>query len=348
MSTWFDLKQNPRLKQIYDARLIIIRSVREFFWSKKFMEMETPIAVRLASQEPYLHPLSVRVHDQYNAETKFYLRTSPEFALKKLLAVGYEKVFEIGKCFRDHESFGGNHNTEFTMIEWYRAPGSLFEIMDDVESLFAHVLSGLGKTSLVYKKQEIDAQGAWDRKTMKEIWREYIQVDLDAYLDRESIAVLARQKGYAVADADAYEDIFYKIFLTEIEPKLGKEKPVFVYDFPAILCSLSKLCAHDTRYAERFELYVGGLEVANAFGELTDATRQYKQLQEDVEKRRLLGKETWEIDPDFIAALADLPDSALNQAGIALGLDRMVVLCTGAQDINEVIFQSMRDQTDPR
>src|SRR3989338_11633864 len=120
MSTWSDIKNNPRLMRMYETRCEIIRLIREFFWSREFVETETPIAARYASQEPYLNPVPIMIHDPHNARHEMYLRTSPEYALKKLLAAGFEKIFEISKCFRDYESFGGNHNTEFTMLEWYR------------------------------------------------------------------------------------------------------------------------------------------------------------------------------------------------------------------------------------
>lgn len=364
MSTWSDLKNNPRLKKIYDTRIDILKLIREFFWSQNFLETDTPIAVRLASQEPYLNPLPVTIHppdfaaakplragDPNGKSEQFYLRTSPEYALKKLLAAGYEKIFELSKCFRDFESFGGNHNTEFTMLEWYRAPGKLQNIMDDTENLFKFVAEKTSGKILRYKDVEINIFEKWERVTMKEIWQKYSGINLDDNLTIEQLSNTARVRGYSVSEADAYEDLFFKIFLNEIEPKLGLDKPVFVYDYPAQMSSLSRLCA-DVRYAERFELYAGGLELANAFGELTDAAEQKKRLEEDKDLRRKLGKETWPVDPDFIEALrSGIPAGGLAghssegaAAGIALGVDRMVLLFTGAKDLNEVIFQSVNDQ----
>lgn len=340
MSTWFELKNNYRLKSIYTTRIEIIRSIREFFWLHEFVEVETPVAVHLASQEPYLNPLPIAIHDPSAKEQRFYLRTSPEFSLKKLLAAGYQKIFEIGKCFRDYESFGGNHNTEFTMIEWYRAPGNYQEIMDDTENLFKFIGKKMNIDELRYKDRIVSISNDWDRVRMKEIWRQHLGVDLDQYLEYTALASLAVSKGYTVQEGDAYEDVFYKIFLNEIEPKLGNKKPIFIYDYPACMTSLSKL-SDDPRYAQRFELYIGGLEIANAFGELTDAGVQARNLEADKNKRKELHKETWSVDPDFIAAL----ESGISSAGgIALGVDRMVLLFTGAKDLNEVIFQSVHDQ----
>ncbi|TSC84372.1 MAG: Uncharacterized protein G01um101413_667 [Parcubacteria group bacterium Gr01-1014_13] len=341
MSTWSDLKNNHRLKNIYDTRINILRLIREFFWSLNFVETDTPIAIKNPGQEPYLNPVPVIFYDPVGKAENFYLHTSPELAMKKLLAAGYEKIFQIVKCFRNYESFGGNHNTEFTMIEWYRSPGKYQDIMDDTENLFKFVGEKLNKKTVRCNDKEINISGKWERQSMKEIWQKFINVNLDDYLDISSLKKLAEDKGYKVDKADAYEDIFFKIFLNEIEPHLGNETPIFVYDYPAQMTSLSRLCENDPRYAERFELYIGGLELANAFGELTDAKEQKDRLENDKKLRGELGKPTWPVDPDFIGAL----ESGMAPAGgIALGVDRMVLLFTGAKDLNEVIFNSVSDQ----
>lgn len=341
MSNWIEIKDNPRLKKIYETRLQILRLIREFFWSQDFVEAETPIALRLPGQEPYLNPMPVEFLDPRLKSHRFYLRTSPEYALKKLLATGYEKVFEIGKCFRNEESFGGNHNPEFTMIEWYRAPGTYMDFMDDTEKLFKYVGEKLSIDKLKYREHEVDLLLPWQKISVKDLWKKYIGVNLDGYLQTEPMRRLVAELGYQVSDSDEYEDLFYKIFLNKIESQLGVERPTFVYDYPAQMCSLSKKCANDPLYAERAELYVGGLELANGFGELVEAAAQRENLEKDKALRERLNRPTWEIDRDFIAAL----ESGIKPAGgIALGVDRMVLLFTGARDINEVIFQSAKDQ----
>jgi len=361
MSTWFDLKNNPRLLDVYKTRIEIVRLIREFFWSRNFQETQTPIAVHYPSQEPYLNPIPVLFHDPFGKEERFYLHTSPEYALKKLLAVGFDKIFEICKTFRDYEQFGGTHNTEFTMIEWYRSPGKLEDIMDDTEEMFKFIADKLDVKKLKYKGKEINILESWERKSMKDLWQEYVGVDLDEYVDtkhssviaksddRSDVAISSKNKltelckrlGYQADEQDEYEDLFFKIFLNKIEPYLGLDKPIFIYDYPACMCSLSKLCEYDNRYAQRFELYIGRLEIANAFGELTDPDVQRVNFNKDLELRKKLNKETWPIDEDFIKALSDIKQDT---AGIALGVDRMVLLFTGANDINEVIFQSVSDQ----
>jgi lysyl-tRNA synthetase class 2 len=340
MSKWKEIKDNPKKAVIYRTRLEILRLIREFFWSENFVEAETPVALALPGQEPYLNPIEVDFKDPVLNSHRFYLRTSPEYALKKLLAAGYEKVFEIGKCFRNQESFGGTHNTEFTMIEWYRSPGNYFDFMDDTEKLFKYVAAKIGSDKLVYKNQEIDVFLPWKRIQVRDLWKKYFSVDLNDYLTVDLMRKLVLENGLNVEENDEYEDLFYKLFLNKIEPELGLDVPVFVYDYPAQMCSLSRKCADD-RYAERAELYVGGLELANGFGELVDSKIQEENLKKDMELRARLGRVVWPLDRDFISAL----ESGIKPAGgIALGVDRMVLLFTGAHDINDVIFQSVADQ----
>lgn len=344
MSQWLDFKKNSRLREIYEKRLQITRLIREFFWAQNFQEVETPIALKKPGQEPYLNPITTLFHNPLGKKHKFYLQTSPEFAMKKLLAAGWTKIFQICKCFRDFESFGGIHNTEFTMIEWYRSPGKLEDIMNDIEKLFKFIAGQLNIQEVEYKNKKINVIGEWERLSMREVWQKFLNVELNNYLTIESILKLVQSRDWQISENDAYEDLFYKIFLNEIEPKLGFEKPVMIYDYPEQMTSLSCLSEEDSRYAERFELYIGGLELANAFGELTDAAEQKKRLEADKEKRKQLNKEIWPVDSDFIFAL----ESGIPKAGgIALGVDRLVMLFTGAKDINEVIFQAVGDQLDP-
>lgn len=340
MATWHELKNNSRLKALYQKRTEIIRLIREFFWYEGFIETDTPSAVVLPGQELELSPVPVILHDEKATARKFYLQTSPEFAMKKLLAAGFEKIFQICKCFRDYESFGGLHNPEFTMIEWYRGNATYKDIMDDTERLFQFIGGQMGVGTVTWNGHSVDITGAWDRKTMKQVWQEFVGVNLDEYLEAPVMRAFARFRGYEARDDEPYEDVFYRIFLNEIEPKLGAERPVFVCEYPAVMTSLSRLCAHDSRYAERFELYVGGLELANAFGELTDAQEQKNRLEADRAKREITGKTAYPVDSDFIAALeSGIPPTG----GIALGVDRMIMLFAGANNINEVIFGSAQD-----
>ncbi len=342
MTVWKELHDNPRLQTMYRTRLSILRLIREFFWAQNFVETDTPIALKLPGQEPYLNPAAVTFFDPLGRQEQFYLQTSPEFAMKKLLAAGFQNIFQLAKCFRNGEAFGdGTHNTEFTMLEWYRAPGTLPQIMDDLEALFKYVGEKLGVGTVKYGVYEVSIVNPWQRSTMKQLWQEYIGINLDDYLELGPLRQLAAERGHATSEADEYEDLFFKIFLNEIEPHLGVERPIFVYDYPARMCSLSRRCDHDPRYAERVEVYIGGLELANGFGELTESHEQLRRLEQDQALRHKLGKATWAVDADFIGALPAIPPPA---GGIALGVDRMVLLFTGARTLEEVVFQTVSDQ----
>jgi len=341
MSTWRELKNNDRLKRVYQRRLDIIRHIRDFFESKDFLEVDTPIALRLAGQETNLTPVPVDFHHPDGRVRKFYLQTSPEYGMKKLLAVGFERIWQMCKSFRDQEDWGGLHNPEFTMIEWYRLEADLDEIMSDCENLFRFVAQKIDQNIIEYRERQIDLSKPWAKMSMKELWAKYAKADLDQMLDKNNLAEFVHAQGYSVSPTDSYEELFFTIFLNLIEPRLVELGAVFVYDYPAQMCSLSRLCLDDARYAQRFELYIGGLEIANAFGELTDKTEQKKRLVKDRLKRQSDGRTVYDLDEDFIEALGEIKSAP---AGIALGVDRMVLLLSGAKNINEVIFQSVANQ----
>lgn len=313
-------------KGVLETRSHLVRSIREFFWSRDFFEVETPTILRLPGQEPYLSPMKISIHNEVGKEYNGYLHTSPEYTLKKMLAAGFDKIFSLGKVFRDHESFGGTHNPEFTMIEWYRANADFYAIMDDVEGLF-HFLQATLKHNVPNLKLD------FERLHMRDAWRKYANVSLDEYLDREKMFELCQQKGYTPKNDELYDDLFYRIFLNEVEPHLGKERPVILHHYPAPMAALSRLSPTDPQYAERFEVYIAGIELANCFGELTDPEEQLVRLQRDRENRIRLGRDVFDIDMEFIEALKTMPPSA----GIALGIDRLVQLFASCGDIDDVL-----------
>lgn len=299
----------------------IIKGIREFFWSKDFLEVETPLILALPGQEPYLSPMKVEVQNERGEKYQGYLHTSPEYTMKKMLSSGFSNIFSICKCFRNNESFGGTHNPEFTMIEWYRAEADFYKIMDDVENLFA----GLSHDFGVSKNKK------FTRIHMRDLWKKYADADLDDYLDKEKMFELCVKKNYKPGKDEKYEDLFYRIFLNEIEPKLVE--PTIVHHYPAQMAALAKISDKDKNYAERFEVYVDGMEIANAFSELTDAKEQLKRLKEEQKLRRLEGKDVYDIDMEFIEALKTMPRSA----GIALGVDRLVQVLGGCKNIDNVL-----------
>jgi elongation factor P--(R)-beta-lysine ligase len=308
-------------KELLKTRSHIIRTIREFFWNEKFLEVETPIIVRIPGQEPYLSPMSLNIRDDKGMLHKAYLHTSPEYTMKKMLTAGFENIFSICKTFRDKESFGGIHNPEFTMIEWYRVGATMFNLMDDVESLFDNFIK-LNKHPAIRFK----------RISMRDLWLSTINVNLDSYLTQSAMYELCKIRKYDVKKDESYEDLFYRIFLNEIEPTLSNGA-YNIHHYPAPMAALAKLSETEPGYAERFEVYINGMEIANAFTELTDASEQLKRLEEEQALRKKLGKDVYDIDMDFIEAIKKMPECA----GIALGVDRLVQVLTGCQDINDVL-----------
>lgn len=319
------LKKN---KRILAFRHDLVKIIREFFWSKGFDDVETPLLVRLPGQEPNLSPMAVTLHDEYGTAYRGYLHTSPEYAMKKMLAAGFGNIFSITKCFRDQESFGGLHNPEFTMIEWYRAGKHMNAIMDDIDEMLALIYNALGRT---YPEYMQSAPQTPRRIHMRHAWREYTGTDLDAYIDRKNLFELCKKRGYRTNEHESYEDLFYRIFLHEIEPNLTT--PTIIHHYPKAMAALAKIDPNDSAYAERFEFYINGMELANAFSELTDPDEQRQRLEHEQEKRTQNGATTYPIDEDFLRALADIPSAA----GIALGIDRLVQIYTGCKDISDVI-----------
>lgn len=313
-------------KGALEARAKIIRAIREFFWSRGFLEMETPHVVRLPGQEPNLSPMRVTMRDERGAAYEGYLHTSPEYTLKKMLAAGFEKIFSLGKVYRDEESFGGTHNPEFTMIEWYRAHEDFYAIMDDVEGLFQWIGNHVPACSMLQAS-------SFMRMHMRDAWQRYAGVNLDDYLTRDAMLALCKQKGYAPKEDERYEELFYWIFLNEIEPYLGKDRPIILHHYPAPMAALSRISESDPSYAERFEVYAGGTEIANCFSELTDPAEQRRRLVAEREERRTLGKAVFDIDEEFLVAVQAMPPSA----GIALGVDRLIMALTGCKNIDDVL-----------
>lgn len=314
-------------KRFLEARAEIVRLIRQFFWQEGFLEVETPNIVALPGQEPYLDPMIVEVENEVNKKNKYYLHTSPEYTLKKMLAAGFGDIFTICKVYRNKESFGGLHNPEFTMLEFYRTKTNFWSLMDDLDNLVSFVSKEISQNH----KFEIINLKSFRRIHMRDLWQKYVGINLDDYLDNESMNKLCQKLEIKSDAAEAYEDLFYKIFLNKIEPNLIE--PTIVHHYPAQMAALSRFSEEDLRYAERFEIYINGLEIANAFTELTDKDEQRKRLAEEKELRRELGREVYNIDEDFLEAVDMMPECA----GIALGVDRFVMTLLGCQDINNVL-----------
>ncbi len=325
-------------------RTLIFQKIREFFHQEGFVEADTPSLVRLPGMEPYLDVFKTRLFpdpDKKKTPQDFYLVTSPEYALKKLLVGGFEKVFQIARSFRNKETDSMTHNPEFSLLEWYRAYASYVDIMDDTERLLKFLAVELfSKPEISYLGHRIDLRAPWKRLRVREAFEMYAGVSSEDFEDPTKFKELAAKRGYVVADESTYDDAFFLIFMNEIEQKLGFDQPVILYEYPASMAALSKVCEENPKYAERFEVYIAGMELANAFTELNDPVEQGKRLEAERLERQKLGKDDYPVDRRFLEALElGMPPSG----GIALGVDRLVMLFTDTPDIQNVLFFPLRD-----
>jgi lysyl-tRNA synthetase class 2 len=304
-------------------RSILNRTIRAFFDARDFIEIEAPIVVPSPGLELHLDAFAV-VDDQATR----YLITSPEYQMKRLLAGGLTRIYSLGKVFRRKEA-GAHHNPEFTMLEWYRANASWTDVADDTEALVWQCARSLdamhvGRCAL---------EPPWPRLSVNEACERWGRVRIDGDEDTETLRARVAAAGWRVpADGD-FSDVFFGFFLDAVEPHLGQDEPTLVYDWPRPLCALARDKPSDPRVVERFEVYAAGLELCNAFGELTDAAEQRRRLDVDRSERRRRGLPDYPIDEKFLAAVGEMPPSA----GIALGVDRLAMLLFGAADIREVL-----------
>jgi lysyl-tRNA synthetase class 2 len=302
----------------------IVQRIRRFFDERGYLEMHTPRLTGLPGQEPYLEPFWTEVIEADGARHPAALITSPEYAMKRLLASGMDRIYDLGPCFRNNEPWDGTHDPEFLMIEWYRKNGDLASLMDETEEMARSVASRIGSDIIPSKP--------FRRLTCVEAWKLYAQIDLEPLLgNRDAMELVAREQGQTVLESDTWDDLYFKIFLTKIEPRLGEE-PTFLYRYPASMAALARR-SDDVRFADRVELYVGGMELANGFAELTDAEEQRQRFEEERDLRQRLGKKTWPLDEAFLSILPNMGDAV----GIAFGVDRFVMLLTGSKSINDVV-----------
>ncbi len=302
--------------------------------------------------EPYLEVFETQLKIQNQESQPAFLTTSPELSMKKLLAGGLGNIFQICKSFRNAEGVGDLHNSEFTILEWYRTPADYLDIMADCEGLLGAVYQatrlpgqddGPGDSTadkkLSYQGKTYDLTSPFDRIRLPDAFVQYADVSSADLLDEVKLPRIAHQKGYGLSLNLTWEEAYSLILTNDIEPHLGQVKPTFLYDYPLAQAALSRPCASDPRLAERFELYLAGMELANAFSELTDADEQEKRCQQDLEERKRLNKTQYDYDREFIQALrVGLPPTG----GIALGVDRLTMLFANAGSMEEVLFFPQR------
>jgi lysyl-tRNA synthetase class 2 len=325
------------------ARGRIQAAVRDWFAAAGFVEVETPALQVSPGNETHLHAFGTVLTGPDGAQARRYLRTSPEFAAKKLLAAGEPKLFEFARVFRNRER-GPLHHPEFTMLEWYRANETYETLMDDCAALLATAAKAAGTSRFTYRERSVDPFAPPERITVAEAFSRYAGLDLLATLgegdgDRTELASAASQMNIAVADDDSWGDLFSKIMAEKVEPHLGQQRAVILYEYPIPQAALARAKPGDGRVAERFELYACGVELANAFGELTDPAEQRRRFAAAMAEKQRIHGESYPVDEDFLAALADMPPSS----GIALGFDRLAMLATGAPHIEHVLWSSVAE-----
>lgn len=285
------------------VRAEMLRLIRAFFADEGFLEVETPVRLPAVVPEVHIEPVP---------SDGWLLQTSPEACMKRLLAAGYPKIFQICKCFRRGER-GERHLVEFTMLEWYEAPSDYFQMMEQCERLLHRVFRDFGLSgALTYQGTTVNFKTPWERMTVHQAFERYAGMSPEAALA---------------------EGRFDEIMGIEVEPFLGRERPLFLYDYPAECGALARLRDGAPTVAERFELYIAGMELCNAFSELTDAAEQRRRFEHDQEARRRLGKPVHPVPERFLDALADMPPAA----GNALGIDRLAMLLTDAPTVDAVV-----------
>ncbi|MGC4117377.1 MAG: EF-P lysine aminoacylase EpmA [Myxococcales bacterium] len=324
------------------ARARLQRSIRDYFAAEGFDEVETPCLVPAPGMEPHILAFEAPFVPETNEgkSATLYLHTSPEYAMKRLLAMGFEKVFQLTHVFRNGE-IAPHHNPEFTMLEFYRAGADYHSLMTDMEELLVRGAQAVsGADHLIADGKKVPLPRPFERLTVRDALLSRTGLDLRTLDDGPKLRAAAEAKGFRFSpSARDFDDVFFQLFLTEVEPTLGMERPTFLIEYPASMASLSRLKPGDPSVAERVELYAGGVELANGFSELTDASEQRKRLVEEQELRRRLGKPVYPLDEKFLAAVGRMPPSA----GVAIGLDRLLMLCLGARRIADVLLFPAQD-----
>jgi len=335
-ANWWHPEQFSLKKDKLFARSAIMREIARFFDENGFCAVQTPLLQVCPVIDTHIRAFGT---DRLGVDGKFaerlYLHTSPEFAMKKLMVAGMDKIYQICPVFRNAEG-SKRHRCEFTLLEWYRMHADYTDMMHDCEALLRYCARALKVEKMRFQAHECDPFQEFERLSVCDAFMQYARIDLITVLDdtvklREQVSTL----GLHTADDDAWDDLFFRVMDDKIEPNLGMGRPTFLCDYPISMASLSKPKANDPRFAERFELYVCGIELANAFSELTDGAEQERRYHVEMnEKERLYG-ERYPLDEDFIAALKHgMPESG----GIALGVDRLIMLMLGADDIKDVMW----------
>jgi lysyl-tRNA synthetase class 2 len=320
------------------ARRRVLAALRHYLEIRDFIEVETAILQVSPGNEAHLHAFSTELRTPDGGRRPLFLHTSPEFACKKLLAAGERRIFEFARVFRNRER-GALHHPEFTMLEWYRTGESCEALMEDCTRFLAIAASAAGTDRFSFRGRDADPLAAPERLTVAEAFGRYAGIDLLATLaeptpDRDGLAAQAQASGVRLAADDSWSDIFSRVLVERIEPRIGNGRATFLTEYPRPEAALARPKPGDPRVAERFELFVCGVELANGFGELTDPVEQRARLEAEMAKKEGLYGERYPIDEDFLAALARMPPAS----GCALGFDRLAMLAARASRIEQVMW----------
>jgi lysyl-tRNA synthetase class 2 len=337
LSPWWNPPRHRDRRPFLAARSAITKAVRAWFDEQGFVEVETGILQVSPGNETHVHAPRTELRDGAGQGVTRYLRTSPEFAAKKLLAAGEEKIFEFARVFRDRER-GDLHLPEFTMLEWYRANEPYEAAIADSVVVIADAaqVTGIGRFS--FRSRTADPFAEPELLTVATAFDRFARIDLLATItegngDRAALALAAKDR-VRITDDDSWSDIFSKVLVEHVEPHLGQGQLTVLFEYPAPEAALARTKPSDPRVAERFEIYACGVELANGFGELTDAQEQRRRFNQAMDEKQRRYGERYPLDEDFLGAVAQMPQAS----GVALGFDRLVMLAGGAAKIDQVVW----------
>jgi elongation factor P--(R)-beta-lysine ligase len=342
-SPWWQPDVHADRRPFLMARNRIQAALRDYFSRGGFIEVDTAALQVSPGNETHLHAFRTELVGADGSTHPYYLHTSPEFACKKLLAAGEQRIFTFAHVYRNRET-SPTHQPEFTMLEWYRVGETYDALMDDCAAMLGFAAEAGGQRLFRFRELECDPGLQPERLTVADAFSRHGGIDLmatitgDGATDREALRAAVREAGIRTAEDDTWSDLFSRVLVEKIEPFLGIGRATVLCEYPTAEAALARKSPRDGRVAERFELYACGVELANAFGELTDADEQRRRFEmEMAEKSRIYG-ETYPIDEDFLAALVVMPEAS----GAALGFDRLAMLASGAARIDQVIWAPVR------
>ncbi len=337
LSPWWSPGRHADIRPFLVARGAVTKAVRAWFDEQGFAEVETGILQVSPGNETHLHAPRTELNRADGARATRYLRTSPEFACKKLLAAGETKIFEFARVFRDRER-GDLHLPEFTMLEWYRANVAYDAVMADSIVVIAHAAQATGIGRFSFRGRSADPFVEPELLTVAAAFERFAGIDLfgsvvDGHGDRDALAAAARAR-VRISDDDTWSDIFSKVLVEYVEPNLGQGRLTILFEYPVPEAALARAKPSDPRVAERFEVYACGVELANGFGELTDASEQRHRFAQAMDEKQRRYGERYPLDEEFLDAVAVMPEAS----GVALGFDRLVMLAGGALRIDQVVW----------